>query len=273
MPTAPMKSTFPKPLGGAPPTERPLANAPLERVIAQVRFPVILKIEDKSAVSNFQEVIRHEYPVLRESQNQSILIQMGPNAPIAVPSINRVWQFGDAAGAWKLSLARDSLSIETTAYQSREHLLARWIVAIKALKDSFRPDLTERLGMRYVDRITGEHFRKFESLINPDLLGSALAKLKSHLKHSLNESSFEVEEGEMLLRWGVMPPQMSPDPGAISPSPHESFVLDIDVWSLQQRAFDIASLSSAFQKLAERAYSVFRFAVTDDFLKAYEGAS
>jgi uncharacterized protein (TIGR04255 family) len=57
-----------------------LANAPLERVIARVRFPVILKIEDKSAVSNFQEIIRH-HPVLRESQNQSMLIQMGPNAP------------------------------------------------------------------------------------------------------------------------------------------------------------------------------------------------
>jgi uncharacterized protein (TIGR04255 family) len=53
----------------------------------------------------------------------------------------------------------------------------------------------------------------------------------------------------------------------------ESFVLDIDVWSLGRTAFKTAALSKAFQKLAERAYSVFRFAVTEEFLRIYEAKS
>jgi uncharacterized protein (TIGR04255 family) len=144
-------------------------------------------------------------------------------------------------------------------------------VAIEALKEAFRPNIVQRIGMRYIDRITGAHFKSFESLINPKLLGSVIAVLKTHLKYSLSEAAFLIEEGDLLLRWGVMPPQTSPDPSAITPSPHDSFVLDIDVSSNKQRQFDSIVLSEAFQQLAERAYSVFRFAVTDKFLEAYEG--
>ena len=250
-----------------------MAKAPLERVIAQIQFPVILKIEDKSAVSIFQEAIRRDYPILRELQSQTVQIQMGPNAPFALPSVSRIWQFSDAAGAWKVALARDVLTIDTASYRSRADLIARWGMAINALKESFGPDLVDRIGMRYIDRITGIQFKNFESLLNPKLLGSTVAALKSHLKYSLSEATFEVDEGEMLLRWGVMPPQMSPDASAILPLQQESFVLDIDVWSTQQRQFDTKALSLAFQKLAERAYTVFRFAVTDKFLQAYESDS
>jgi uncharacterized protein (TIGR04255 family) len=272
MTLASRKSTLPEPLGGKPPAEHHLSNAPLERVIAQIRFPVILKIEDKSAVSKFQEAIRHDYPVLQEVHNQTVQIQIGPS-PIALPSVSVMWQFSNASGAWKVTLARDALTIETTSYESRADLLARWSIAISAVKEAFQPDIITRIGMRYIDRITGAHFKTFESLINPNLLGSAIATLKSHLKYSLSETSLVIEEGELLLRWGVLPPQMSPDPSGISQLPHDSFVLDIDVWSMQQRQFDSTSLLTAFQRLAERAYSVFRFAVTDEFLNVYEGKS
>jgi uncharacterized protein (TIGR04255 family) len=141
------------------------------------------------------------------------------------------------------------------------------------LSAAFRPDIVQRLGMRYIDRITGAPFESFESLINPKLLGSALGELKPHLKHSLCEAALEVEEGDLLLRWGVMAALMSFDPSAIVQLPHESFVLDIDVSSTQQRQFDSDALSAALQQLTERAYSVFRFVVTDEFLRVYEGKS
>jgi uncharacterized protein (TIGR04255 family) len=272
MPSAPRK-TFPVPLGGKPPAERHLSKAPLERVIAQIRFPVILKIEDKSAVSDFQEAIRRDYPVLQEMQTQTMQIQMGPTGPSSVSAISRNWQFSNALGTWKLVLARDTLTIESISYESRADLLARWNVAINALNASFRPEIVLRIGMRYIDRIKDAPFKNFESLINSKHLGSAVGNLKKHLKYSLCEASFEVEEGELLLRWGVMPAMMSPDLSAIAQLPHESFVLDIDVWSMQQREFHSEALLVAFQQLTERAYSVFRFAVTDEFLKVYEGGS
>lgn len=270
MPSTPRKK-FPTPLGGKPPAERHLQRAPLERVIAQIRFPVILKIEDQSAVSQFQEAIRSDYPVLQEMQTQTVQIQIGPSGPTAFPVTSRNWQFSDTSGTWKITLARDALTIESTSYESRADLLARWGVAISSLDAAFRPTIVQRIGSRYIDRVTGEHFKSFESLINPKLLGSTLADLKAHVKYSLCEASIEIEEGDLLLRWGVMPPMMSPDPSAILQLPHESFILDIDVWSTEQREFDCGDLLAAFHRLAERAYSVFRFAVTEEFLKVYEG--
>ena len=217
MTSTPRKSTLPRPLGGKPPAEHHLSKAPLERVIAQVRFPVILKIEDQSAVSRFQDAIRHVYPVLQETQSQTVQIQIGPSTPIALPSVSRLWQFNNASGTWKVTLARDALTIETTSYESRGDLLARWGVAVSALKEAFHPDIVQRIGMRYIDRITGENFKNFESLISPKLLGSATAELKTHLRYAISEAALVVEEGDLLLRWGVMSPHMSPDPSSISP--------------------------------------------------------
>ncbi len=264
------KSSFPGPLGGPPPVELQLSRAPLERVVAQIRFPVILKIEDKSVVSKFQELICTDYPVLRELSNQSVRIEMGlNNAPTVVPVINRVWQFGDAPGAWKISLAADALTIETTSYHSRDDLLMRWSTALKAMEEVFRPSLIERIGVRYVDRVLGEDFARFDSFMTTRLVGTACSELRGHLKSSLHEAVLDVEEGNLLLRWGVMPPGMTPDPGAIAPKGSNSFVLDIDVWSATQRAYSTSALAKSFRQLMERAYSVFRFAVTDEFLQAY----
>ena len=43
-----------------------LTRAPLVNVIAQVRFPAVMKIEaDSGFVATFQESIRKDYPILR----------------------------------------------------------------------------------------------------------------------------------------------------------------------------------------------------------------
>ena len=57
--------------------EVPLARAPLVNVIAQVRFPAVMKIEDSAFVANFQEAIRKDYPILRPERQLGVLIGPG----------------------------------------------------------------------------------------------------------------------------------------------------------------------------------------------------
>ncbi len=45
------------PLVAAPPAEVPLDDAPLVRVIAQIRFPEILAVEQRDAVAPFQAAL------------------------------------------------------------------------------------------------------------------------------------------------------------------------------------------------------------------------
>jgi len=69
------------PLVAPLPAEVPLKNAPLERVIAQLRFPEILSVEQRDFVAPFQEAIRSKYPVLRQEQTQGILLGPAGAAP------------------------------------------------------------------------------------------------------------------------------------------------------------------------------------------------
>ena len=53
-----MTTTLPQPMSGPSPAEVPLPQAPLVRVIAQVRFPTILSIRNPDQVAAFQETVR-----------------------------------------------------------------------------------------------------------------------------------------------------------------------------------------------------------------------
>ena len=50
------------PLFGEVPTEVPLSNAPLVRVLAQVMFDPILILRSEDAIAPFQNSIRRSYP-------------------------------------------------------------------------------------------------------------------------------------------------------------------------------------------------------------------
>ena len=62
------------PLVASPPSEIPLRNAPLVRVIAQVRFPLIASIDKRGFIAAFQEGLRDTYPVLRQETIQGLVV-------------------------------------------------------------------------------------------------------------------------------------------------------------------------------------------------------
>jgi len=68
------------PLRDPPPTEVPLKNPPLLRVIAQVRFPTLLAVRSADRVSGFQDALRDQYPYLEREDIAMLLV-----GPISVP--------------------------------------------------------------------------------------------------------------------------------------------------------------------------------------------
>ena len=88
-----MNSTLPRPLL-APPPEIPLPQAPLVRVLTQIKFPTILSIgTNDSEVAAFQEKIRSVYPILEREQGFTLVVG-SPSAPPEVrPGV--IWKFRD----------------------------------------------------------------------------------------------------------------------------------------------------------------------------------
>lgn len=250
------------------PSEVPLANAPLVRVIAQLRFPEILSVEQSDFVAPFQEAIRSAYPILRQERTPGIML--GP-AGVMPAKPQMAWRFSDITGDWRVSLTPEFLALETTKYASRADFFRRLQVVAQALDESIGPAQLDRLGVRYIDRITGDAVKDIATLVRPEVRGIMGTIAASQALHAISESLFTLPDARVLARWGYLPPQMTVDLAAIEPASEESWILDLDMFSVAPKPFVVDEVVADAQRYAERVYTIFRWAVTDEFLARYGG--
>ena len=268
-----MPTSLPFPLGGRAPAELPLTRPPLVRVVAQVRFSAVLKIDSREGVAPFQEEMRADYPLLEEVTAHQLQIDMTAGVGAFKPVTTKVWRFSDAARTVTLSLTTDTVSLEARAYAGRSAFMERWAKVLTKLEHVFAPGLVLRTGVRYLNRMTGESLARLPEWVRPNLIGVAQPELREHVTQALSEANLKTEEGDMLLRWGVLPAKSTIDPGLLEPVDTESWILDIDVFSGDQRPFDARALAQGYVHLAERAYAVFRWVITDPGLQHFGAAT
>lgn len=255
------------PLVGPPPAEVPLARAPLVRVVAQVRFGEVLSIG--GMVPAFQEEIRSEYPGF---QRESTEVQLRAGESERKQSV-QIWRFLDPGGAWRLSVSTGFLAIETTSYKSRDDFLRRFRASLDALEKHVHPGALQRLGVRFVSRVKGEDLKHLDRLVREEILSLRRSQLGDQLRMDITHSQFDIpDEGGLLwARWGLLPKGLTVDPAAIEPLDEPSWILDFDAFINQECSFDVGDIESKARRLAERTYSMFRWAVTQEFLRHYGG--
>lgn len=254
-----------------PPAEVPLATAPLVRVLAQVRFPLIASVDKQDFIAPFQEALRREYPVLRPEQSRGVVL--GPTGVVDTRT-NNTWRFQDSKGAWRVSVASEFLALETTKYTSRDDFLERLQRVLAALRDHIDPQVIDRIGIRYIDRVAGEeNLRDLPDLIRPEVAGVMATPLAAHTRQALSENIFVLpgDGGQLLARWGLLPSQGTVDPGAVEPIDEQSWLLDTDAFMAGTRDFDVDVVMEQARELAKSVYGFFRWVVTDEFLKRYGG--
>lgn len=261
------------PLTGPPPPEVPLADPPLVRVIAQVRFPLVASVEKRGFIASFQEAVREFYPVLRQGEGRSVV--RGSQGVVDTRS-NTLWRFSEARGAWRVTLAPDFLALETTKYSSREDFMERLRVVLEALEEHVDPRVLDRLGVRYIDRVSGEDLSALPRLVRPEVAGILGSPLAALAQHAVSENAFILPRnaGRVIARWGLLAPQSTIDPGALDAIDEPGWILDTDAFQSFEagsRQLDIDSVVEQARGFAERIYSIFRWAVTDEFLRRYGG--
>lgn len=256
------------PLTGPPPTEVPLTESPLIRVIAQVRFPLIASIEKQEFIAPFQEAIRKQYPVLRPELSHLITLEGQINARVST-----IWSFQDVSGHWRATLAPDFLALETKKYTSREDFFERFKRLLDALQEHLEPPVVDRLGVRYINQIQGDNVSHIEQLVRPEVAGVLGTPLRDHVEHSITESLLKLpdEDAKATARWGLLPPGATVDPRVMKPVDQLSWLLDVDVFQMDTRALEVDELIASSTGFAERIYSIFRWAVTDELLKQCGG--
>ncbi|MCK6478823.1 MAG: TIGR04255 family protein [Planctomycetes bacterium] len=256
------------PLVDPAPKEIPLPRAPLARVVAQVRFPVVASVAREDFIGPFQEAIRAEYPVLRPETGPAIIA--GPGG--LTPGVRTVWRFLEVDGAWRATLAPDFVAIETTKYTSRGDLLGRLGRVLEATEKYVGPKVVDRLGLRYIDRLEEAALNEIPYLVRSEMIGVLGTPWGSEADHSICESAFNLPDGSRLqAKWGVLPKGKTVDPSSIEPLDSRTWILDLDLFSEKPARFSAGTLVEQTKRFAERIYTVFRWAATPAFIRRYGG--
>ena len=235
-----------------------------------MRYPLVASIEKRDFIGAFQEAIRKDYPVLRAEQGSSLVL--GSQGVMDARS-NTTWRFHEVDGAWSVALAPDFLALETRKYTNREDFVERLRHMLQALKENVSPEVVDRLGIRYIDRVSGENLQDLQELVRPEVAGILGTPLAEDVHHAIAEHVFSLpgEAGQVTARWGLLPAQVTVDPAVVDVLDEPSWLLDIDAFRAETQPFDVDEIANQAKRFAERIYSIFRWAVTDEFLRRYGG--
>jgi len=260
------------PLTASAPPEVWLPQAPLIRVVTRIDFPVVVSIGKAEFIAPFQEALRSVYPVLRPEQSLGVVISSVPRLP-PTQQTQTTWRFSQPDNSWRVALAPNFLAIETTAYQSKSDFVERAKLVIEALGEHVNPQVVDRIGLRFLDRVIGAPIANLSKYVRSEVVGILTSEVAPNVQHALSESVFNVpeEKAQLLARWGLLPPNATVDPAALDPIGEPSWILDLDMYSTGSNAFTPKNVVDAISGYADRIYAFFRWAVTEEFLKLYGG--
>lgn len=254
------------------PREVWLPKAPLVRVVTRINFPVVVSIGKPEFIAPFQEALRGVYPVLRPEQALGLVFSSVAGTP-PTPQTQTTWRFSQPDNLWRVALAPNFLAIETTAYESRDDFVQRAKLVVDALGEHVNPQVVDRIGLRFIDRVVGTPLNSLAKYVRPEVVGMLTSEVASNVQHAMTECLFALPEdkAQLLARWGRVPPNATVDPAALDAIQEPSWILDLDMFSKESSAFTPNGVLERISLYAERIYAFFRWAVTDDFLKLYGG--
>jgi len=222
----------------------PLGGAPLQQVIAQVKFNTQSALATHQGAGVLYDALSDQYQRMLAEQQAMITAGPGGVTTQQVPQ----WRLTDLEGVWSVIAGPEVMAIETVAYASWEALRERLRQALDALDVAAGPRVRERIGLRYVNHIAAGEDGSFAGRIRPELLGLAGEPgWREALSASLSQTVLRDGDTQMALRYGA---------GA-QVVPGNVFVLDIDCSDEQPVEFDADDVLAYFDTLNDAAYRCF----------------
>lgn len=263
-----MPASEPDPFSGPPPDEVMLDPNPLARVLAQVRFPTILVMEQQDYVAPIQEELRTRFPRFERIDGGQVNVELREGVPSVSETKQVHWRMTSEDHMMSLTIGRDMATLVTQAYQSRSAFVSTFVEVLGVLKARARPAFIQHASMRYVNRLPAAFVDANTARIPDYARGFARAEWSELVAHSIAETQLRLPEGDMLVRCGIVPPDATFDPSIVEPSSERSWILDLDIATREERPFDTGSLEAHFHSLAARSYAVFRAMIGDAIIRA-----
>jgi len=250
-----------------------LPHSPLELVVCQIRFERRLAASDSSTARAIHEALGSTadgYPQVEPAGTAtlSVIAAPGQQPPGVSEAMLSGWRFVSRDRRWIATVMPDHASLETTAYttfaKDFEPRLAR---LIDAVAEHVQPTFEQRVGLRYVDRITELQLKslaEWEPYLRPQMLGLVLhPELGPGVRAMQHQTILHLDED---LRCGLRHgPLVNDDTGVVD------FVLDYDVFRERGQVFDAAGIKDAASQMNRWAQQLFEATITDELLQRLRG--
>lgn len=250
-----------------------LEKSPLVLTLAQVRFSPVLQM--KEYLPRIQEVLRKDgFPNFRENVVQELLFGQS----IKTERRER-WLFSNKGQTETVVLTRDFVVLECSRYEVFDKFVERFRSVLDLIATEVETELSNRLGLRYVNLIRPEGEESVFDYLKPGLTGLPAAELGADSLLYRFESVAKTSEGQLALRvlqtedGTFLPPGLDQSDLAFDVEVHAGDLvttLDIDHFSAEERDFDPSALLEEFWKLHEYTDRAFRAAVTEHAMRQWE---
>jgi len=251
-----------RPFTGDSDTSVRLSDAPLVLVLCQVRWPTLatLQTEDqlRALVPKFGAALEG-YPLYSESKSINYVITPDGIIPSEAGSVH---QWASVDDAWHISLSRQFMCVYATQYPGYDEFDSRLRAAVQNLKEVLAVPLVDRVGVRYVNQLSGiREVESLESFMDSSVLGFR-ALVLPFLQASTNQATYCVDGAVLQVRSGVLAPNQFVDP-AIRPVPNESWVLDLDASQEARLLLDTEAVAQLASRMSDIAYDYFKAAAAE----------
>jgi uncharacterized protein (TIGR04255 family) len=182
----------------------PLKNPPVYFTLVQVRFNAVLKLAEY--LPAIQEALRKSgYPLFEEQRTMLVRVVMRDAQPVPEPHERTRYQFADIEGTHAFLLDPDALTLQSTNHLNFEVFSERFLGALRLVHDAVGLAVSERIGLRYLDRVDPRPGDDLASYLSPETHGLNAVlrqRLGADPQHSYSESLSKV--GGVTLRCRVV---------------------------------------------------------------------
>lgn len=234
------------------------SNNPLKVVVAQIRFPAMFGLTEPSALAGFQAALGHRYPNAL-SRIPNVTVTIGPSGTAETVTDAGPVRLASDDGMWHISIANDSMALESNAYESWIGFRERLEELFAAIPGPLRPHHVARIGLRFVDQIQAPGVATpsdWQTYIVPSLIGGADSLIfDERLIQGLQQISIRVDDSAINLRHGYV----KNPPDADFPS---TYVIDTDLFTEDAHPFDWEAILDRVNRYHDWAWNLFRRSIT-----------
>lgn len=233
---------------------------PLVEVVAQVRFPDILKIQE-ALPADFQEHIRSVFPLYKE-RAEPVLVATDKQAPIR--SRLRIYDFFSEDQNCSLSLCQNFLAMTVKVYANWKAFRTPLSQALYALHSVYKPTFYTRVGLRYVDLLDKDQLglsnRPWSDLIRPSVCGVLADPEFANAIRDVNTMA-EIDIGNATAR-------LTSGTALEEATKRVAFVIDADIFTESKQEASVEPLLTLYDRFNAEAGNLFRWCIQPSLASA-----